>query len=168
MIRLVPVNQPEYDAVFERMERAIDTMGDVVVHESVAFAIQTVSDIFEGEGTHPGLGTKAWDPLSAEQRSLREKELGPGRAEHPILQYYGNLYFSLTESDHPHAAQEITRLRAGDYLGLYGTSDPKFEMHQTGKGRPERIIWPEADAEQRLMDMMEYYLLYKVRKLDGV
>lgn len=168
MIRLVPVNQPEIDAVFERMERAIDTMGDVVVHESVDFAIQTVSEIFEGEGTHPGLGTQEWKQLGAKQRSIREYELGPGMAEHPILQFYGDLYFSLTESDHPHAAQEITQLRTGDYLGLYGTSDPKFFMHQTGKGRPQRIIWPEDDAEERLMAMMEGHLLYKVRKIDGV
>ena len=168
MIQLVPVNQPEFDAVFERMERAIDTMGVAVVHESVDFAIQTVSDIFEGEGTHPGLGLQEWKQLGAEQRSLRERELGPGFAEHPILQFYGNLYFSLTEASHPHSVQEITSLRTGDHLGLYGTSDPKFFMHQTGKGRPERIIWPEADAEQRLMDMMEGHLLYEVRRIDGV
>ena len=168
MIRLVPVNQPEYDAVFERMERAIDTMGDVVVHESVGFAIQTVSDIFEGEGTHPGLGTQPWKQLGEMQRGIREHELGPGLSEHPILQFYGDLYFSLTESGHPHSAQEITRLRAGDYLGLYGTSDPKFFMHQTGSGRPKRVIWPEADAEQRLMDMMEGHLLYEVRRINGV
>jgi len=167
VIRLVPVNQPEIDAVFERMERAIDTMGDVVAHESVDFAIQVVSEIFEGEGTHPGLGTQEWKELGEMQKGIREHELGPDRSAHPILQFYGDLYFSLTEEGHPHAAQTVGKLRPGDYLGLYGTSDPKFEMHQTGKGRPRRVIWPTADAEQRLMDMMEGHLLYRVRKIDG-
>jgi len=167
-VRLVPVNQAEIDALFERIEKAIDTMGDVVVHKSMDFAVQTVSEIFEGEGAHPGLGTQEWQSLSEMQKGIRAHELGEQWAEHPILQFYGDLYFSLTEPDHPNAMQAIMKERPGDYEGLYGTSDPKFELHQKGTEGPKRVIWPVDAAEERLMAMMEGHLLHEVERIDGV
>jgi len=165
MIQLVPVNQSEFDAAFERMEKAIDEMGDVVVHKAMAYAIDTVNEIFEGEGAHPGLGLTEWKELSGKQIGIRAGILGTQFKEHPILQFYGDLYLSLTDPDHYNAEQQIVKLRVGDYTGDYGTRDEKFEMHQTGDKRPQRIIWPERAAEHRLMDMMEGHVIDAAKRV---
>jgi len=143
------------ERIVERLSHLDEFLGEIV-DIGIQSTHDIIAEVFEGEGEVPRIGKRRWAPLKPRTIEIR---LSLGFGEGPILVRTGSLKAAmLDESNSMHVVQRI-RVGPCHYMGKVGTTDVRFEWHQTGDDPSQptgiitpRPIWPLGEQERRFVD----------------
>jgi len=158
-------SQAAVNATLDGLRKRVEDLPDLLVEMGMFCAENLLSATFAGEGANPVTGTPVWHPLA--ERTVEERVAQGFPGEHPILFRTGEMWRSLALRGYPSHVAEKDTLGPGRVVGRIGTTDEKFEWHQTGEDPgnpylPKRMIWPEDEYERRFMVYLENILVHVI------
>ena len=154
-ITMTPGSRAAVNDMLDRLESIGNRLGPPMIDAAIGLAHGVILSTFQGEGVGI-VGGQRWASLRPRTRREREWLNLPGIGpEHPILIRTGSLLESLVDEGSPGHVMEKMQVGQGNWKGLLGTTDPRFEELQQGRSdMAARPMWPVGDAEVRFVGLL--------------
>lgn len=156
----------EGDDGIDELARAIPIVTPALLETAVDMVHAVVNEVFEGQGASQ-FTFWMWQGLA--DRTIEEREF-LGFGPEPILVRTGSLVDALTVDGADGHIVERSLSGQGSGRVLVGTTDFRFEAHQTGTPTngpwlPKRVIWPEGEGRSEVLEAISKEVMETAERL---